>query len=191
MKYALLGDLHSSVDDTKAVLKHIEQTAPDARIIGLGDLYECLVGEKKALTKRDMPLKEAAIVSKKFEKLLTFPSIRGNQEERISVVTGMKKFMHYPETMHIQDALLMHGHQFEWTDEWEPLFPEIDEPLLFFGHSHESALYRGRQRYRITFHEPIYVGGVQYAVNVGAVVGDREWCLYDADLKTITFMKAE
>jgi len=43
MLYALLGDLHSNIEDTKAVLAHIQQTAEEAKIIGLGDLYECTV----------------------------------------------------------------------------------------------------------------------------------------------------
>lgn len=46
MLYALLGDLHSNIEDTKAVLNHIQQTANDAEIIGLGDLYECIVSKK-------------------------------------------------------------------------------------------------------------------------------------------------
>lgn len=47
MRYALLGDLHSSIEDTKAVLQHIQEIAPDSKIIGLGDLFECTIGKKK------------------------------------------------------------------------------------------------------------------------------------------------
>lgn len=47
MLYALLGDLHSNIEDTKAVLAHIQQTAEEAKIIGLGDLYECTVSKKR------------------------------------------------------------------------------------------------------------------------------------------------
>lgn len=47
MLYALLGDLHSNIEDTKAVLTHIQQTAKEAKIIGLGDLYECTISKKK------------------------------------------------------------------------------------------------------------------------------------------------
>jgi len=35
MLYALLGDLHSNIEDTKAVLAHIQQTAKDARVLGI------------------------------------------------------------------------------------------------------------------------------------------------------------
>ena len=92
MQYALLGDLHSDVKNTKAVLKHIEEIAPHAKIIGLGDLYECTIGKRKAATlTKHVSLEEAVIMKKKFTKLLTFPSIIGKQEERIATVTGRKK----------------------------------------------------------------------------------------------------
>mgnify|MGYP004574463109 FL=1 len=48
MKYAILSDLHSHFKNTKKVLKHIQQVAPNAEIIGLGDLFECKIGKKKA-----------------------------------------------------------------------------------------------------------------------------------------------
>lgn len=189
LKYALLGDLHSSIADTRAVLQHIEQTAQDAKIIGLGDLYECTIGKKKALKVCELPLQKAAIVNEDFEKLLTFPSIRGNQEERITLVTGIKRFMNYPEIIHIDGAILMHGHQFQWSEKWKPIFPQVDEPLLFFGHSHESALYKNNKKIEIKYHKPISVFKKKYAINVRAVISTREWCLYDADQHTVTFMK--
>jgi len=115
MLYALLGDLHSNIEDTKAVLTHIQQTAKEAKIIGLGDLYECTISKKKAQTMSGLSLQRAAIVENKFEELLTFPSIRGNQEERITQVTGIERFRALPETMEIDGATLMHGHQFKWS----------------------------------------------------------------------------
>lgn len=190
MKYALLGDLHSNVADTKAVLAHIKKCATDATIIGLGDLYECLVGKKKALKVTGLPIHEAAIISEEFEKLLSFPSIRGNQEERISKVTGLQQYLQYPETMTIEQATLMHGHQFEWNEKWQPIkFPASSSRLLFFGHSHESAIYNNKKKLKIQFHQPISVAERRYAINVGSVIGNREWCLYDAQMQTVTFMK--
>lgn len=115
MLYALLGDLHSNIEDTKAVLAHIQETAGEATIIGLGDLYECTVSKKKAQKLSDLPLHKATIVENEFEQLLTFPSIRGNQEERITQVTGISRFQALPETMEIEGAILMHGHQFKWS----------------------------------------------------------------------------
>ncbi|WP_155593521.1 metallophosphoesterase family protein [Lysinibacillus cavernae] len=192
MLYALLGDLHSNIEDTKAVLAHIQQTAMEAKIIGLGDLYECTVSKKKAQTMSGLPLHKAAIVESEFEKLLTFPSIRGNQEERITQVTGIERFKTYPETMEIIGATLIHGHQFKWSVSWQPTFPPFQKPLLFFGHSHESGLYHQQKKLpmRIRHGQPIVLQDKQYGVNVGSVVDHREWCLYDSKERTVTFMCA-
>jgi len=192
MLYALLGDLHSNIADTKAVLAHIQQTAKDAEIIGLGDLYECTVSKKKAKTISGLPLQKAAVIEHDFENLLTFPSIRGNQEERITHVTGIERFVALPETMDIDGAMLIHGHQFQWSVAWQPKFPAIDQQLLFFGHSHESGIYRQNKKLpiRIHFGQPIALQAKQYRINVGSVVDHREWCLYDSDKRTVTFMCA-
>lgn len=191
MQYALLGDLHSDVKNTKAVLKHIEKIAPHAKIIGLGDLYECIIGKRKAaaLTKH-VSLEEAVVMKKKFTKLLTFPSIIGNQEERIAMVTGRKEFLNYAEKMMIENATLMHGHQFEIDDHFHITFPPYDTPLLFFGHSHRAAMYINGVRTKITYNQPIYVGDQKYEINVGAVVESRDWCLYDSEQMTVTFLQA-
>ncbi|MEK5233355.1 metallophosphoesterase family protein [Lysinibacillus sp. FSL K6-0232] len=192
MLYALLGDLHSNIEDTKAVLAHIQETAGEATIIGLGDLYECTVSKKKAQKLSDLPLHKAAIVENEFEQLLTFPSIRGNQEERITQVTGISRFQALPETMEIEGAILMHGHQFKWSVSWQPTFPPFQKSLLFFGHSHESGLYHQQKKLpiRIRYGEPISLQDKQYGVNVGSVVDHHEWCLYDSHARTITFMRA-
>ncbi len=192
MLYALLGDLHSNIEDTEAVLAHIQQTAKEAKVIGLGDLYECTVSKKKAQTMSGLPLQKAAIVDNDFENLLTFPSIRGNQEERITRVTGIRRFTELPETLEIDGATLMHGHQFKWSVTWQPKFPPFKKPLLFFGHSHESGLYRGNKKLpiRIHFGQPIALQEKQYGINVGSVVDHREWCLYDSEKRTVTFMVA-
>lgn len=131
MQYALLGDLHSNIEDTRAVLAHIQETAKDAIIIGLGDLYECTVSKKKAQIVSGLSLQKAAIVNNDFENLLTFPSIRGNQEERITRVTGIERFTKLPETMEIEGAVLMHGHQFKWSVSWQPTFPSFKKNHSF------------------------------------------------------------
>lgn len=192
MQYALLGDLHCHYDHTKSVLLHMGAIAPDAQIIGLGDLYECKIGKKKAasLTK-PVPLKEAVDVQEKFRKLLTFPSIIGNQEERIAHVTGERKFLQYKEKILIEKATLLHGHQFHWNEKFEPSFPAYDTPLLFFGHSHRAAIYIEKVRTKIEYNMPIYIGdGQNYEINVGAVVESRDWCLYDSEQMTVTFFQA-
>ncbi|WP_046175955.1 metallophosphoesterase family protein [Domibacillus indicus] len=191
MKYALLGDLHSSVKDTKAVLAHISQCVPDAKIIGLGDLYECNIGKRKAETIRDIPMKKAARMPKEFAPLLTFPSVRGNQEERIMLVTGRDDFKQLPEKIIIDGAVIMHGHQWRWTKDWLPVLPKTDPPLLFFGHSHEAGLYRKKKRLPFVYGEPVFLKKKRYGINAGAVWGSREWVLYDSDAKTVTFMKVD
>lgn len=192
MIYALLGDLHSSIEDTKAVLAHIKQTASNAQIVGLGDLYECTVSEKNANNKTHLPLQQAAIIEEDFENLLTFPSIRGNQEERISYVTGIQRFVKLPEILEIKGATLMHGHQFQWDSKWQPTFPLFNKPFLFFGHSHESGLYDNHKKLTnpIQFGKSLSLQDKQYAVNVGSVIANREWCLYNSTNQTITFMCA-
>ncbi|SOB99715.1 calcineurin-like phosphoesterase family protein [Ureibacillus xyleni] len=194
MKYALLGDLHSNIEDTKAVLNHIHQVVPNACVLGLGDLYECIIGKKKASSVSNVPLDEAAVISEDFEDLLTFPSIRGNQEERITQVTGIPKFCELPDKIVIEGATLLHGHQIKWDKHWEPteLTIDIDTPLLFFGHSHRCGIYRKRKKLPldITYGEELQLIKKKYWINVGSVVDNREWCLYDSVARTITFMKS-
>lgn len=188
-----MGDLHSSIKDTKAVLKQVEAFNLQSNIIGIGDLYECIIGKKKLQTLTNkLPLKEAAIVNSKFENLLTFPSVIGNQEERIALVTGETRFLNFPEKIMIEHATIMHGHQFDYTESFELIPPSFDTPLLFFGHSHYSALYVDGVRQQIIMDVPYQLGdGKQYIINVGSVVGKREWCIYDSEQMTIAFKKAD
>ena len=192
MQYALLGDLHSHYKNTNAVLKHIQEIAPHAKIIGLGDLYECMIGKRKAATLTDyVLLEEAVIMEEKFTKLLTFPSIIGNQEERIAMVTGKKEFLNYEKKIIIENATLIHGHQFDIDEAFHVTFPPYETPLLFFGHSHRAAIYKNGIRTKVDYNQPIYVGDQTYEINVGAVVESCDWCLYDSDQMTVTFLTAE
>ena len=190
LKYALLGDLHSDKKKTETVLTHIQEIAPDAEIIGLGDLCEATIGKKKAEFIRNVPLKDAALYDETFEKLLTFPSVIGNQEERIALVTGEARFLNYPEEIHIQHATIIHGHQFHWNENFEPTFPTFKTPLVFFGHSHRAAIYINGVRTAIQYNVPIDVRNQQYIMNVGAVLETKDWCLYDSDAMTVTFLQA-
>lgn len=191
MQYAILGDLHSSTADTKAVLAHIARVAPQATIIGLGDLYECKIGKKKASTLRNLSFSEAAESSPEFEKLLTFPSVYGNQEERITLITNTSRFTHLLREIYIDNAVIIHGHQFTWDANWQTTFPKFKHNLLFFGHSHQAGLYtkKGKPKKIRAFNTPLSVEGKKRAINVGAVVGTREWCLYDSSNATIAFMR--
>lgn len=192
MKYALISDIHSSIDDLQAVFHQI-QTIPDTpTIIGMGDLYECKIGKKKVATlTAPLPLTDAKENSTQFESMLTFPSIRGNQEERIMRATGLSLYNHLPLVMPIDGARLIHGHQFKWSADWQPLTTHLpDDTLVFFGHSHDSVLYRKKKPQSFTFGEPILLEKKKYGINVGSVVDNREWVLYDSSARTITFMKA-
>ena len=191
MKYAILSDLHSHYKKTKKVLNHIQQVAPNAEIIGLGDLFECKIGKKKAKLIRNAKLRDAAIIDDKFMRLLTFPSIIGNQEERIALVTGDNRFLQYENALVIEHATLIHGHQIEWDKTFNPTFPSIQTPLLFFGHSHEAAIYRDGLRQPVPYDIPLAVGNKQYQINVGPVVDNKGWCLYDSEEMTVTFMQAQ
>lgn len=191
MKYAILGDLHSSVADTKAVLNDIRSNAINAEIIGLGDLYECKIGKKKAKDVVGIPLEEAAEYSDEFKNLLQFPSVRGNQEERIMKVTGLDIFLKLPEFIEIEGAEIIHGHQFKWSSDWKPFLDQIDTSIVFFGHSHDAALYRKGAKKEFQYGQPVHLNKKKYGVNVGSVIKNREWCLYDSDDRTVTFMKAK
>lgn len=191
MQYAILGDLHSSVEDTKAVLDDIRLNAKNAEIIGLGDLYECRIGKKKAKALNSIPFEEAAEYSDEFKQLLQFPSVRGNQEERIMKVTGLDLFLTLPEYIKIEGAEIIHGHQFKWSSDWKPFLEQIDASIVFFGHSHDAALYRKGTKKAFQYGQPIYLKNKKYGVNVGAVIENREWCLNDSDDRTVTFMKAQ
>lgn len=72
----------------------------------------------------------------------------------------------------------------------QPTFPHFQKPLFFFGHSHESGLYHQQKKLpiRIRYGQPIALQDKQYGVNVGSVINHREWCLYDSQKRTVTFM---
>ena len=193
MKYAIIGDLHSAIDETKAVLKDIKKLGLNQQIIGLGDLFECKIGKRKlALLTEKLPLEEAAICKKSFKKLLTLPSVIGNQEERIALVTGDERFLEYPATIQLEHATITHGHQFDYTEEdFELITPSFEGKILFFGHSHRSALYINGIRNKIEFDKPYSLKQFnQIIVNVGSVVDNLEWCIYDSDALTVTFKKS-
>jgi len=96
-----------------------------------------------------------------------------------------------PETMAIGDAQIIHGHQWEWGgDPWALSYADVTSPLTFFGHSHQSALTIDGKRQTVNFGVPYHVDAKNVLVNVGAVIDDKEWVLYDSVKNTVTFMKA-
>ena len=91
MRYALLGDIHSSKDDLEKVLNHIEEVAKEATLIGTGDLYECTISKKDITDVKFTKLDQVMLIPNGITELLDFPSVRGNQEERIIYITDTKE----------------------------------------------------------------------------------------------------
>lgn len=190
MKYALIGDLHSNIEDTTAVLNHINSLGIPLQIIALGDLYECKISQKNAKKSFDIPLELAMENPSGFAELLTFPSVIGNQELRIMKTTGQSLFQHLPEIIQIDGATLIHGHQFTWLDDVTPIHNKFENALVFYGHSHHSSIFHKGKPKKFKFGYELMLKKKRYSINVGSVVYHREWCLYDADVQSITFMKA-
>ena len=195
MKYAIFGDLHSNIDDTKAVLRHINQVEPKALKVCLGDIYECTISSKMASSVSNLSLEECAIVTEEFEELITFPSVKGNQEERIKQVSGINRFEQLPDNIIIEGATLIHGHQIIWGDDMSitDIPYKVDTPILFFGHIHRSRIFVGEDtklQLDFNFGEEFKLDNERYWINVGPVWVDRVWCLYDSTNRTITFMNS-
>ena len=96
-----------------------------------------------------------------------------------------------PETVNIATAKIIHGHQWEWGGEpWALIRAEVNESPVFYGHSHMSGLSKNGINEEIRFGIPYDVSGEKVLINVGAVVSDREWVLYNLAENTVTFMKA-
>lgn len=195
MIYALFGDIHSSKEDLEKVLTHITEKAPEAIRVGTGDLFECIVSKKDITDQKFSTLEEVMLVPEGFPELLTFYSVRGNQEERIIQISDTEdplreKLSSLPETFEIGSAEVIHGHQWKWGgDPWSLIRAEVHTSPVFYGHSHQSALSINGVDHAIEFGVPYDVSEEQVLVNVGAVIGDREWVLYDLDENLVTFMK--
>lgn len=198
MQYAIIGDVHSSKGDLEDVLSDINEQAPDAVLIGTGDLFECTISKRYVNERKYSHLEEVMLLPEGFVELLTFPSVKGNQEERILLITETANPIYerigtMPETIELGDAEVIHGHQWKWGGEpWSLLAAEVSKSLTFYGHSHSSRLLRnGIEEEDILFNHPYDVKDSQTLVNVGAVVSDKEWVLYDNLQATVTFMKAK
>ncbi len=196
MRYALLGDIHSSKNDLERVLVDILNKAPEVELVGTGDLFECIISKKNITNKKFAELENVMLIPEGFPELLTFPSVSGNQEDRILWITETDnplraKLAALPETIELGHAQVIHGHQWQWGGEpWALIHASVEQSLVFYGHSHQSGLSRNDVRQDIEFGIPYSVVGERVLVNVGAVVGDREWVLYDSENNTVTFMKA-
>ena len=196
MQYAILGDIHSSKQDLEKVLADISVKAPNATCVGTGDLYECIISKKDITARKYNRLEEIMLIPTGFNELLTFPSVRGNQEERILLISETddslrEKISLMPEIIDIGDARIIHGHQWKWGGTpWSLIHADVNYSPVFYGHSHHSALSINEVELKVELNKPYLLAGDDILVNVGAVVGDKEWVLYDAIENSITFMKA-
>lgn len=196
MYYALLGDIHSSKEDLEKVLADISEKSPEAVRVGTGDLFECTISKKDITDKKYTQLEDVMIIPEGFTDLLTFLSVSGNQEDRILMITETndplrEKLSTMPETFEIANATIIHGHQWEWGSEpWAHEVVELSKSPVFYGHSHISRLSRNGINEEIEFGVPYDVNGKKVLVNVGAVVNNCEWVLYDLLDNTVTFMRA-
>lgn len=196
MQYAILGDIHSSKKDLEKVLADISVKAPNAVYIGTGDLYECTISKKDITALKYNELDEIMLLPFGYNELLTFQSVRGNQEERILLISDTEdpireKIAEMPETIYIGDAQIIHGHQWKWGGTpWSLIHADINYSPVFYGHSHHSSLSINGVGIKVELNEPYLLSGDNILINVGAVVGDKEWVLYDAIENTVTFMKA-
>ncbi|MER2088453.1 MAG: metallophosphoesterase [Sporosarcina sp.] len=196
MHYALLGDIHSSKEDLEKVLTDITEKSPEAIRVGTGDLFECTISKRDITDKKFTKLEDVMIIPEGFTELLSFPSVSGNQEDRILMLTEMgdplrEKLATLPETFEIADAKVIHGHQWEWGGQpWSLVRAEEHGSPIFYGHSHTSGLLLNGTRQQIEFGVSYDVIGEKVLVNVGAVKDDCEWVLYDSVKNTVIFMKA-
>ena len=150
---------------------------------------------KKIVQKKKFDrLEEVMVIPNGFTNLLDFDSVRGNQEERILLITESdeklyEKLALMPETLEVGNAKIVHGHQWKWGGKpWRLIQAESVGSPVFFGHSHTSCLIEDNSKKNIEFGIPYYLNN-NILVNVGAVVIDREWVLYDSEKNTATFMK--
>lgn len=196
MQYAILGDIHSSKQDLENVLADILVKAPNAICVGTGDLYECIISKKDITERKYNRLKEIMLIPKGFNELLTFPSVQGNQEERILLISETddklrKKIAVMPEVIDIGEAQIIHGHQWQWGGTpWSLVHADVNYSPVFYGHSHHSALSINGIELKVELNKPYLLSGGDILINVGAVVGDKEWALYDTIENTVIFMKA-
>jgi predicted phosphodiesterase len=196
LNYAIIGDIHSSKEDLEKVIADITENAPKAIIVSTGDLFECTISKKNITDIKFKQLQDVMIIPDGFIELLTFPSVAGNQEERILHITDTndplrEKISNLPETIEIGDAEIIHGHQWEWGGEpWALIHANVENSLVFYGHSHFSELSIDGVKHEVVFGTPYKVDGEKVLVNVGAVIKDKEWVLYNSTEHTVIFMKA-
>lgn len=176
---------------------HIEQEVSEATLIGTGDIYECTISKKDVANQKFENLDDVMLNPQGLSQYLTFPSIKGNQEERILHLTKtgdfLRKEIHMmPEKLALENAEVIHGHQWAWGGKpWGLIKAKVNRPITFYGHSHQSALSIDGKEQEIVFDKPYRLIGNEVLVNVGSVIVNEEWVLYDTKENTVTFKRAK
>lgn len=188
-KFAIIGDIHSSLPALQRVKQAILEQSPDATIVCNGDVYECIISKKQLPVKHRLAPEQVYFTSAAFEDLLDFPSVLGNQEERILEVvqphTKRDELANWKREWPLtKDATVIHGHQWQWGgNPWTLQHADTTARLTFFGHSHQAAL-NGKA---ISYDVPYDVSQGSFLINVGAVIETMEWVSFDSRAQTVTF----
>lgn len=206
VNYAILADIHGDRKRLKQVLQAISTRQAD-HVFCLGDIFECKIGKKEVDAFRFAFLDQVVDHDPKLVKRLRYmSSIIGNQEERIRQLIPpgetdeeMRFFLTLPPAIELEHARLEHGHRFVDERDWAPYPRRMTKRFLFFGHTHESGLYRLRligkhwkpEKQPIEFGVPYRLEpDKHWAINVGAVVNrEPEWLLYEEESHTVTFFR--
>jgi len=207
MKIAMIADIHGQRKHIKAVLSAIKAHHVD-HIYCLGDIFECKIS-KKHVDSFTFAFVDQVVDQdpKLYKRMRNISCIIGNQEERIRSLVPvhsipdpeLQYFLSLPPAIELDNARLEHGHTFVDEADWAPYPKYMTKRLLFFGHTHESALYQMRwskmkwipEKQDFTYGEPLALDKqLHWAINVGAVVNaDPEWLLYDEEEQKVTFFR--
>jgi predicted phosphodiesterase len=209
VRYAVVADVHGSRDHLAAVLAAASGHGA-AEVVIAGDYLECLISKRAMATAAPAGISAVVAEDRPYWDLLTRCTlVRGNQEERIAVLTAglpvgdaLAGLLAAPATVVVSGLRVMHGHTFDWSKAGGWWVPTLDDavpadPVVVFGHSHQALLttlgedgeYRPRQ---VEFGRPVpLVPGVRYLINLAPLCDSPPgWLLYDDVSEVVTFHEA-
>lgn len=208
-RVALLADLHGARAVLAAVLAEADELGID-HVVVAGDYLDCRVGKRRAPGYAAATVADVVELDPLLWQLLgRCLLVRGNQEERIDVLTDtlprpgvLPGLLRAPATRRVAGLTIVHGHRFDWSrcsDLWVPTLDADlpDDRLLVFGHSHQALVTTlvpdadGAPRHRP---RPMTSGAVvrldpqhRHLVNLGPASGaDPQWVLYDDAEASVT-----
>jgi hypothetical protein len=154
---ALVADLHGRADHLDAVRAHASRRGLGPPLV-CGDYLECLVPKRAVASARPTRLDEVVVVDRPlWLELARCRLIRGNQEERIALLTRhlpadpeLSPLLGAEERLPVAgDVVAVHGHGLDWTrvdtvdgPRWAPTLDDAlpGERVVVFGHSHRPLL---------------------------------------------------